>query len=159
MGYESHWTGEVRISPPLTWAEIKNSSQSPGFQDLKLRLDEQVEDTDAGQVRIITGVAVETLADIRGAYNGYTIEEELQAVVDAHPGHEFTGAIDARPLDPGGTPWRYVVQGRRVVRQELRLVWPDDAPAEACPVHSPAGSPCACGHDGAVDCHPKESRP
>jgi hypothetical protein len=125
VGYESHWTGEVRIEPPLTWAEIKNSRQSPGFQDLKLRLDEQVEDTETGQVRTVTAVAVETLAADRGAYNGYAIEEELQAVVDAHPSHEFTGAIEARPLDPGGTPWRYVIRDRRVVRQEPRLVWPD----------------------------------
>lgn len=31
------------------------------------------------------------------------------------------------------------------------------APADACPLHSPTGSPCDCGHDGGDDCHPKES--
>jgi hypothetical protein len=31
-------------------------------------------------------------------------------------------------------------------------------PADACPLHSPTGSPCGCGHAGADDCHPKESR-
>jgi len=155
VGYESHWTGEVRITPPLTWAEIKNGRQAPGFQDLRLRTIETVEDTDSGQIRIVTADAVVPVrAD---AYNGYSVDEELQAAVDAHPGREFAGAIEARPCDPDGMPWRYVVRERRVVRQEPRLVWPDDTPADVCPLHSPTSVPCDCGHDGGADCHPKES--
>lgn len=123
MGYESHWTGQVRIEPALTWAEIKND-RSRGFQDLKLLLDEHTEDTLTGQTRIITASVIEPLTG--GAYNGYDVEAELQSVIDAHPSHEFTGTIEARPLDPGGTPWRYVVQGRMVVRQEPRTVWPGE---------------------------------
>lgn len=122
MGYESHWTGQVRIEPPLTWGEIK-SSNCPRFNDLALRLDESTEDTLTGQIRIVTAPAVAPLA---GTFNGYDIETELQSLIDAHPSHEFTGAIEARPLDPGGTPWRYVVQGRTVVRQEPRTVWPGE---------------------------------
>lgn len=127
MGYESHWTGQVHITPPLTWAEIKND-RSTGFQDLKLRLDEHTEDTPTGQVRTVTAAVIEPLTG--GAYNGYDVEAELQSVIDAHPTHEFTGTIEARPLDPGGTPWRYVIQGRAVVRQEPRTVWPGDDEAD-----------------------------
>lgn len=123
MGYESHWTGEVHITPPLTWAEIKND-HSKGFQDLKLLLNEETTDTPTGQTRTVTASVIGPLTG--GAYNGYDVEAELQSVIDAHPGHEFTGAIEARPLDPGGTPWRYVIQGRTVVRQEPRTVWPGD---------------------------------
>lgn len=123
MGYESHWTGEVHITPPLTWAEIKND-RSRGFQDLKLLLDETVEDTPTGQASTVTASVISPLTG--GAYNGYDVEAELQSVIDAHPGHEFTGALEARPLDPGGTPWRYVIQGRTVVRQEPRTVWPGE---------------------------------
>lgn len=126
MGYESHWTGQVRIEPPLTWAEIKTST-SPGLQDLKLLLDETVEDTPTGEIRTVTASVIEPLA---GAYNGYIVQPELQTVIDAHPSHEFVGAIEARPLDPGGTPWRYVVQGRTVVRQEPRTVWPGEDEAD-----------------------------
>lgn len=122
MGYESHWTGEVQIAPPLTWGEIK-SPRSPGLQDLKLRLDEMVEDTPTGQIRTVTAPAVEPLTT--DAFNGYDIEIELQALVDAHPAHEFTGAIEARPLDPGGTAWRYIVRDRRVVQQVPSVVWQD----------------------------------
>lgn len=121
MSYESHWSGEIRITPPLTWAEIK---RGPGIQDVKLRLDEQVEDTDTGQVRTIAAVAVGPLVTGQ-AFSGYAVEEELQQVIDAHPLHVFSGVIVARPLDPDGTPWRYVVLDRIVVRQEPRIVWPD----------------------------------
>jgi hypothetical protein len=30
--------------------------------------------------------------------------------------------------------------------------------ADACPVHFPTGTPCACGHDGGADCHPRTAR-
>ncbi|MFE2967509.1 DUF6205 family protein [Streptomyces sp. NPDC059340] len=124
MGYESHWTGQVRIEPALTWGEIKNNPRSPGLQDLKLRLDEHTEDTLTGQVRIITAAVIEPLTS--GPFNGYDVETELQALVEAHPAHEFTGAIEARPVDPDGTPWRYIVQGRKVVRQEQLTAWPGE---------------------------------
>jgi hypothetical protein len=31
-------------------------------------------------------------------------------------------------------------------------------PADVCPLHSPAGDPCACGHGGGADCHPAARR-
>ncbi|MFJ5151378.1 DUF6205 family protein [Streptomyces sp. NPDC088353] len=128
MGYASRWTGEVRIEPPLTWGEIKNSRQVPGFQDTKLRLVEDIQDTDTGQIRTVTADAV--IPATSNLFNGYDIETELQAAIDAHPSHEFIGTIEARPEDPGGTPWRYVVEGRRVVRQEPVTAWPDEAPVD-----------------------------
>lgn len=127
MGYASHWTGEVRIEPPLSWAEIR-SVRSPGLQDVKLRLNEHTENTLTGQIRIIHAVAVEPAT--RDAFNGYSIHEELQALVDVHRSHEFTGAIEARPEDPGGTPWRYIIRDRRVVRQVPQTAWQDEDGAE-----------------------------
>jgi hypothetical protein len=127
MGYAARWTGQISITPPLSWAEIR-STRSPGLQDVKLRLDEQVEETPIGQNRIVMADAIVPITG--GYYNGYAIEEQIQAVIDAHPSHEFTGIIEARPEDPDGTPWRYAVQGRRVVRQVPRLVWPDDSEVE-----------------------------
>jgi hypothetical protein len=154
VGYESHWTGEVRIEPPLTWSEIKNSRQSPGFEDLKLRTIEQVEDTATGQVRTVTADAVVPMT--AQAFNGYSIEAELQAAVDAHPGHEFAGAIEARPLEPGGTPWRYVVQERRVIRQEPKLTWSGESATTAMlslidDLRDP--DPCYFDHHGYCQAH------
>ena len=127
MGYASHWTGEVRIEPALSWAEIR-ATQSAGLQDVKLRLNEHTENTLTGQTRIIHAVAVEPAT--RDAFNGYYIKAELQALVDYHGSHEFTGEIEARPEDPAGTPWRYIVRDRRVVRQVPQTVWQDEDGAE-----------------------------
>lgn len=129
MGYESHWSGEIRITPPLSWQEIRTG---PGLQDLSLRLDEEVVDTETGQVRTVSTTAV--VPRESGAYNGYGIEDELQALLDAHPDHQFSGAIVARPVDSDGGLFRYTVTksaltNQRVVREVPRIVWPDGAEA------------------------------
>ena len=124
--YDSHFSGEIRITPPLTWAQIR-SAPYPALRDVALGIDERAEDTPTGQIRTIVAPGITPIR--RSAYNGSDIEAEIQAVIDAYPDHEFTGTITAEPEDPGGTPWRYVIQGRQVVRQEARLVWPDDSEA------------------------------
>lgn len=121
MGYASHWTGEVTITPPLTWAEIRNSTK---LSDLQFRLDETVEDTDIGRTTVTTAVAIGPLD--MGTYNGYHVDVELQTVINAYPSHAFEGAIKAVPEDPDGDPWRYVIRGRRVVRQVPVVEWRDD---------------------------------
>ncbi|WP_329330782.1 hypothetical protein OIU81_03090 [Streptomyces sp. NBC_01454] len=121
MGYESRWSGEVRIDPPLTWAEIKNSPVA--FQDLKLRLDETVEDTATGQVRTVTAAAIVPLTT--EAYNGYEIEEELTAFAEVHSAtHTVAGRIQAR--SPDGDLWAYSVDGPSVTRIEPATVWLGD---------------------------------
>lgn len=121
-GYDSHFIGRFTISPPLTWGEIR-SVRSPGLQDLRLELDEVVTETATGQTKVVTGIAVVPIT--RSPYNGIAIEEELQALLDAHPSHEFLGEIAARPEDPSGEPWRYIVRDRRAVRQVPVLGWRD----------------------------------
>lgn len=125
MSYESHWSGEIRITPPLTWAEIK---RTPGAQDVTLRMDERTEDTPTGQVRTVTSAAITPTSG--GAYNGYDIDSEIQAIIDAHPDHHFSGAIVARPADPHGVPFRFTVTpsamtDQKVVKEFARMSWPD----------------------------------
>lgn len=123
MGYESRHHGEIAITPPLTWAEIR-FPRSPGLQDVRLRLNEAFTDAETGRTTVVTAVAIEPAT--QDAFNGYGIEAEIQAVIDAHLSHEFTGAIYAD--GPEGNHWRYRVVGRAVVREEPRLVWPDGDP-------------------------------
>ena len=120
MGYAAHWTGEVTITPPLTWAEIRNSTH---LSDLQLRLEETVHDTETGRTTVTTAVAIEPIG--MGPYNGYDVDVQLQMLVDAYPTHEFEGMIHAVPEDPGGSPWRYVIRDRRVVRQMPVAEWRD----------------------------------
>lgn len=120
--YDSHFTGQITITPPLTWAEIRSPRQ-PGLQDVRLVLDETVTDTATGRSTVVTATAIAPLEIYW--YNGLEIPEEIQAVIDAHRAHDFDGMIEARPQDPDGDPWRYVVRDRRVIRQVPRMTWVD----------------------------------
>lgn len=120
--YDSHFTGRITITPPLTWAQIKNNTAN-GLQDLKLITTETVTDTPTGQTKAITGDAIVPLTS--SAYSGYNIHTELQSLLDAYPRNEFAGAIEARPEDPHGDPWRYIIRDRTVIRQEPRTTWVD----------------------------------
>ena len=93
MGYKANFTGEIAITPPLTWAEIRQPFGDRILQDLRIRQYEDVQDSDEGQVRTIKGVAVEP-ASTYGS--GYGMVDDLQALVDTHGGsHQFAGHIEA----------------------------------------------------------------
>lgn len=117
MGADNTWSGRVTITPPLTWAEIKGS---PAVADVRLDLHEE----DGPNGKIITAVAVVPTRSSNAWGEGTAAD--LQAVIDAHPGHEFTGYLQV-DWDPGlgGDPaHRYVVRGRRVEKVTPVLVWP-----------------------------------
>jgi len=120
--YDSRHTGRITITPPLTWAQIKNNT-SRGFQDLHLVTTETAEDTPTGRATVITAEDIVPLT--ASPYSGYGIRAELQSIIDEFPGHEFVGRIEAWPEDRYGMPWRFVIRDRTVVRQEASLDWHD----------------------------------
>lgn len=124
MGYDSRHTGHVTITPPLTWAEIRNSTAGP-LKDLRVEVTETVEDTPTGRITVATGDAIVPITG--GSYSGYEIQAELQSIIDEFPGHDFAGSIEVRPEDPDGTPWRFIIRGRTVVRQVARYEWHDES--------------------------------
>ena len=121
MSADNHWSGRVAITPPLTWRECK---LTPGVEDVRLDLREE----DGPDGKILTAVAVvpARLSDSWSAHTG----RELQAVIDAHPGHEFTGSlrVDWAPVYGEGAVLaeRWTVAGRGVVHETARLVWSVD---------------------------------
>lgn len=118
MGADNTWSGRVTITPPLTWQECK---VSPGVEDVRLEIAEK----DGPEGRILTAVAVVPArpSDSWSAHAG----QELQALVDAHPKHDFVGAlfVDWKPVygEDQVLSERWVVRGRTVVHEEARLVW------------------------------------
>lgn len=122
--YDSRHTGNIVITPPLTWAQIKNNT-AQGLQDLRLFLNETVQDTPTGQSTIITSHAI--VPAVSGSYSGYDIQTELQSIIDAFPANEFDGSIEARPEDPSGAPWRFIIRDRTVIRQVARYEWHDES--------------------------------
>lgn len=128
MGYENRFTGEIAITPPLTWAEIRDSGDSARITDVRLRIRESVQDTDTGQVVIKFADAI---VPLEMTYSGRNVEDDIQAVVDHYGprGHSFGGYIqvqwDSGFDDP--IPQRYLVRDGRVVAVKPRLVWPGEA--------------------------------
>lgn len=121
MGYEARFSGEIAITPPLTWAEIRTS---PGLEDLRIRVHEDVTDTPAGQNRVLTGVAVAAAHDF--PYGGYGMLSELEALARAHfRRHEFAGFIEA--LGDEGDRWRITICDGHAVRQVGRVAWEPEA--------------------------------
>jgi hypothetical protein len=122
MGYYTRFDGEIRIEPPLTWAEIK---RGPGLQDIRLRTVEDTQETDEGRITRVTADAVTPLME--DSYKGYSIVEELQSLVDAHgKNHRFVGYISAEGEEAGDL-WRLAVKNGKAVKIEPRIVWPDEA--------------------------------
>jgi hypothetical protein len=113
---DSHFDNEITITPPLTWRECR---VTPGTDDAELRIDERIEDGDNGQIRVLTGVAIVA----KKFAHGFHLPNSIQAIIDAHPGHKFTGHIEEW-LEVGyrELPRRHVVQDRQVVTVEA--MWP-----------------------------------
>lgn len=55
MGQENRHTGVITITPPLTWAEIRNG---PGVSDVRVRI---VEDTDLYRPLVTAGLIAGTV--------------------------------------------------------------------------------------------------
>lgn len=134
MGYNTCFSGEITITPPLTWREIKDSPWLPerakaDYADVKFKLDEQTIETDDGQVIRRHAVALVPLTDEE--YKGYDIVETVQKILDSYrDGHTFTGRFDCEG-EQTGDMWRLVVRDGRAVKVEPRIVWPDDSDLSA----------------------------
>src|SRR5437764_620918 len=125
MGYYTRFDREIRIDPPLTWAEIRDSPYLPdaayssGVPDVKF----PVEETDEGTITRRRAVGIVPLTD--GQYKGYSIIETVQEVIDQYKEtHSFTGRFDCEGEETGDL-WRLVVRNGRVEKVEPRIVWPE----------------------------------
>lgn len=130
MGYITHVEGEFEISPPLAWQEFKDSEFAPDNlkssyePDLMLRTVEERADTWDGPTLRITATHL-VMREI-DEYRERGLVETVQRAIDAFPGHTFTGRLECEG-EENSDMWRVVVrEGRRAVRVEPRIVWPDE---------------------------------
>jgi hypothetical protein len=129
MGYYTRFDGEIRIAPPLAWGEVKGSPWlSDDHGDLMLSLVEEdvTAETDEG-TSVFTRKSVNAISPVTDdSYKGYDIVTHLQKIIDAFPGHTFTGYISAEGEEAGDL-WRLAVKDGRAVKVMPRIVWPDEA--------------------------------
>jgi hypothetical protein len=135
MGYYTSIQGQITISPPLTWREIKGSpfvvlaADLLPARDCKLRVVQEERDTDEGT--LISKYADAIVCSYDDQIKAYTIEAHLQELLDLHgEGHTFSGHLDAEGEEAGDL-WRLAVRDGRAVRIEPRIVWPDEAEESA----------------------------
>lgn len=125
MGYENNYSGAITITPPLTRTQIRNS-QIEGMTDVRLRIVEQTMESDDGETITVRQTA-DAIVPLAMAYSGHDLEEEIQFLVDALPGHKFAGFIEVQ-WDPGfkSPPSRFIVKDGRVVRIDAEYRWPGE---------------------------------
>jgi uncharacterized protein DUF6205 len=129
MGYTTHVTGEFIVTPPLTWAEYKDSRfaphniSEPWEPSLILRVDEDTVDTDEGPLlrRTATALVMREISE----YRAHGLVDEVQEAVDAFPGHGWSGRLDCEG-EENTDIWRVAIRDGRAVRVEPRIVWPDE---------------------------------
>lgn len=129
MGYDSTLAGELRIEPPLKWAECKDSPHL-GYERARknskgvylVDRSEPVE-TDDGTLtrRYADSVAFAWDYPVKL----YDIVDEIQALVDTYPDHEFTGEFRGTGTDFGDVWLLRVNAGRKVERILPTITWPD----------------------------------
>jgi hypothetical protein len=126
MGYYTTVEGEITITPPLTWSEIKDSpfnTKSTAFDDrmdAHLDITEEIIDTDEGQLirRTATGIKPASTEE----YKAYYLIEHVQKLMDSHPGHTFAGHFDCSGEESGDV-WRLVIRNGHAEKIEAQLTW------------------------------------
>jgi hypothetical protein len=129
MGYITDFQGEITITPPIPWGQIKDSPWIPGTardrdEDVMFRLSEMATESPDGLVVHMSAVAIASTWDEEA--RGYSIVEHLQRAVDAYPDHEFSGYISAEGEECADF-WRLAVVDRRAVKIKPVITWPGES--------------------------------
>jgi hypothetical protein len=129
VGYDSSMFGGLHVDPPLSWSEFKDSPYYPvsaaraGGKSVCLVETSETVETDDGPLE--RRQAAEVVFAWTYPVKLYDLLDHIQALVDAHPGHEFTGMFHGEGADFGDI-WRvYVNADRKVVRELPLITWPD----------------------------------
>lgn len=129
MGYVSRLEGEIAITPPLNWREVRSLPDKylKDRQDnsLVVTLNESVRDTDDGEVIVRSGAMIVSGWEDEQVKH-YQVLEELAEIAAACPGHEFVGYLYRYGEDATDVERYWVVDGRaRSETAEVVVRWPD----------------------------------
>lgn len=131
MSDDSRTVGEVTVTPPLKWGEVRKSdfvtadtreSGRRGGQSLVFEISKVQHETDEGESTVKT---VSSIIPVRGGHgaSGY-LAANMREIVDAHPGHTFEGEFITYP-ETGmlAFPTRVKVSGVEVLEQVAEVTW------------------------------------
>lgn len=131
MGYDTNYSDEITIDPPLSWDEIQSIPEfypevtRYGYvsRDVKFDVQEERVNTSEGVLIKRSARAIEPLQ--KDSYKGYYIQEHVQQIVDKFKDtHKFSGYISAKGEEAGDI-WRlYVIDGKAQA-VEPTITWPE----------------------------------
>jgi Family of unknown function (DUF6205) len=128
MGYYTQIEGDFAIIPPLTRKELRNAGyddhgkHASGWRTLKPRVESTQTETDYGyQIEYTCNQIVP--ADTE-RFKAYGVLNHMQEIIDAFPGHEFTGLLECTGEDPGDL-WRVYVKNGKAIKVTPEIVWPE----------------------------------
>lgn len=128
MGYTSYIAGEITIHPPIPWGDLQGSAfvRTPDNKEWDrltwLRLVEDTVQTHDGTLIRKQAIAIRpSEADELRVRN---LDREVQAIIDAHPGHTFDGVLLVTGEESPDI-WRVRIVDGRAVEERPRIVWPD----------------------------------
>jgi hypothetical protein len=126
MSYNARVDGELEITPPLTWPDLKGNpfhKEKPGYYDIRIDVEETKVDTAEGELVKRVGVSLSyggAVTDIRA----YSVEKDVAEALRYLPkGTTLRGWLDC--LGEDGAVWRITVQDGQVVKVDPELVWPE----------------------------------
>lgn len=129
MSNPTYIHGRIEINPPLTWAQIKDSPHLKAnararslWPDAILDVTETTVHTDEGELTRREAIAI--IPDEGAETSARTLLQDVQAIIDANPGHEFTGRFQCEG-EENSDIWRVVIRDRRAVRIDAQIVWPE----------------------------------
>jgi len=98
MTDSNRYSGAITIVPPLTAAQIRDLDSALKLTDIALRISEQIEETDSGEVVTRTADAIEPTCD---GLSGRHLVEELAALVGRFRRDHTNAATSRSSTRPG----------------------------------------------------------
>lgn len=129
MGYYSSIQGEMSLSRELTHGEVvaieKLQAGDPGSSWFELDVFENEEETPSGRVTAKSADSIIVAYEDSG--KAYSALQELQVLISALPEDVTLSGQFYRTGEESPDVSRYVLEedGRSVIEEEPRLVWPD----------------------------------
>lgn len=117
--------GEIEISPHLTWNEIQ-ATQTIKKIESEVKLDIEEAETETPDGTLIRKTCSRIIAYMTDRHKAYNLREAVQAIVDQHPEHKFTGYFECWLEQPEVAPYRVWVDGRIVHEEAATIAWPNE---------------------------------
>ena len=130
MGYNTRLEGSIKITPPLSAAELREHPEvsNSDVRSVAVPVVKQRKDTDDGYTVVLEGR--EIVPTTEEDHKAYGLLDELRQYVTFYPGHTYSGYIYCYGEEQGDI-WRVSIKDGKVLEERPKIVWPDGTEQEA----------------------------